>query len=144
MNQQQKEQIIALREQGESCAKIADNLGLSVNTVKSFCRRNTGFVAPKPEIKSPTQTAVEGDNHCPQCGNKIVQINGRKTKKFCSDACRVAWWNSHSGSVKRKAVYSFKCVCCGQDFTAYGNAKRRYCSHSCYCQERFGKAAVTV
>ncbi len=59
--------------------------------------------------------------------------------RFCSDECRVLWWNSHSGEVKRKALYSFKCASCGEDFTAYGNAKRRYCSHSCYCTDRFGR-----
>ena len=146
MNQYQKEQITALRSNGESCAKIAVLLDLSVNTVKSFCRRNNG-VSAKLETKKVAEVLVEVA-YCRQCRSKITQISGRKPKKFCSDNCRVTWWNSHTENVKRKALYSFKCIYCGQDFSAYGNSKRRYCSHSCYCKDRFalktdsGKAAV--
>jgi endogenous inhibitor of DNA gyrase (YacG/DUF329 family) len=135
MNQEQKERIIALRGGGETCAHIAGQLGISVNTVKSFCRRN----GIQPKIPShPVIIAVDSGVNCPQCGNKIKPTSGRKPKRFCSDACRVLWWNSHSEQVKRKAVYSFKCDYCGRDFTAYGNTKRRYCSHTCYCADRFG------
>jgi endogenous inhibitor of DNA gyrase (YacG/DUF329 family) len=139
MNQYQKEQVLALRGSGETCANIAESLGLSVNTVKSFCRRNSAGNREAAKIK----TAVTTDGgECPQCGNKIKRISGRKPKRFCSDECRVLWWNSHTGNVNQKALYSFKCAHCGKDFTAYGNAKRRYCSHSCYCADRFeGKAA---
>ena len=138
MNQQQKEQIAAFRSNGESCAKIAAHLGLSVNTVKSFCRRNIG-VNTKSETKNTAEAAAEIAS-CPQCGSKITQIGGRKPKRFCSDKCRVLWWNSHSENVRRKALYSFTCAACGQEFTAYGNANRRYCSHSCYCKDRFGRS----
>ena len=48
------------------------------------------------------------------------------------------WWNSHAEQVKRKALYPFKCAACGKEFTAYGNTHRRYCSHGCYCKDRFG------
>jgi endogenous inhibitor of DNA gyrase (YacG/DUF329 family) len=137
MNQYQKEQVLALRTSGETCAHIADNLGLSVNTVKSFCRRNN--IQGKSETKNSIAASTDKVDACPQCGNKIIPVSGRKPKKFCSDECRVLWWNSHSGEVKRKALYMFKCASCGKDFTAYGNAKRRYCSHSCYCTDRFGR-----
>jgi endogenous inhibitor of DNA gyrase (YacG/DUF329 family) len=133
MNQDQKGQILTLRESGETFAHIAACLGLSVNTVKSFYRRNA--------IISETQANIAVTDNamaCPQCGNKISLVSGRKPKKFCSDECRVRWWNSHSDQVSRKALYSFKCASCGRDFTAYGNAKRRYCSHACYCADRFG------
>jgi len=36
----QKEQITQMRSEGFSYAKIAAALGISENTVKSFCRRN--------------------------------------------------------------------------------------------------------
>jgi endogenous inhibitor of DNA gyrase (YacG/DUF329 family) len=145
MDKHQKEKILALRGSGETFAKIAGSLGLSVNTVKSFCRRNG--INAKPEDKSQAATeTILGD--CPQCGNKVAQTAGRKPRRFCSDKCRVLWWNSHSGDVRQKALYSFVCAFCGKGFTAYGNAKRRYCSHSCYCSDRFsrnhdgGKAAA--
>lgn len=143
MNNLQKQQVLALRGSGESCSKIADELGISVNTVKSFCRRNSSNV--KTESNAKTETAAEivsADGVCPQCGNAIVQIKGRKPKKFCSDDCRAKWWNSHSDSVNQKALYSFECASCGKAFTSYGNAKRRYCSHSCYCASRYNKAVT--
>ena len=145
MNQSQKEQVSALRSSGESCVKIAVNLGLSVNTVKSFCRRNS--INVKTAAKDTIETVAKSTN-CPQCGSNIKRVSGRKPKRFCADKCRVQWWNSHSEEVKQKALYTFKCACCNQDFTAYGNAKRRYCSHACYCQDRFktadGRKAAVV
>ena len=36
----QREQIIKLRAAGNGYGKIAQELGISPNTVKSFCRRN--------------------------------------------------------------------------------------------------------
>lgn len=141
MNTQQKQQVLTLRGSGESCAKIADELGISVNTVKSFCRRNSSNV--KAETKTETAAEITGGNEvCPQCGNAIVQVKGRKPKRFCSDDCRAKWWNSHFDSVNQKALYSFECASCGKAFTAYGNSKRRYCSHSCYCRGRYNKAVT--
>ena len=145
MNAQQKQQVLALRGNGETCAKIADKLGISVNTVKSFCRRNIGNVKTEASIETKTETAVEivsGNEVCPQCGSTIVQIKGRKPKRFCSDDCRAKWWNSHSDSVNQKALYSFECAFCNKAFSAYGNSKRRYCSHSCYCASRYNKAVT--
>jgi DNA-directed RNA polymerase subunit RPC12/RpoP len=137
MEQQKKEQILALRGSGESCANIAGKLGLSVNTVKSFCRRNCVHMEAKAAT-NVAATITDNKNACPYCGKKITLVSGRKPKKFCSDECRVRWWNSHAEQVKRKAVYQFKCAACGREFTAYGNANRRYCSHACYCADRFG------
>ena len=50
------------------------------------------------------------------------------------------WWNSHLHLVKRKAMYDFVCPTCGKSFSAYGNRNRKYCSHECYIEARFGGA----
>ena len=71
----------------------------------------------------------------------VKQNPGRKKKRFCSDSCRMKWWNSHMDKVKRKAIYEFTCLHCGRTFTAYGNSGRKYCSHDCYIEERFGGQA---
>ena len=63
---------------------------------------------------------------------------GAKRKMFCSDACRVAWWNCHKDLVTRKAVYMIPCAGCGKVFKSYGNRNRKYCSHGCYINARFG------
>jgi endogenous inhibitor of DNA gyrase (YacG/DUF329 family) len=125
MTDEQKQQIIALRRDGAGYGSIANQLGLSINTVKSFCRRHS-LAAP------PT------DSLCEQCGRPIAQNPGRKRKRFCCDACRNKWWNSHLDLVKRKAVYIFTCPTCGKEFTVYGNSRRKFCSHACYIAYRFG------
>ncbi len=84
----------------------------------------------------------EAPGTCPECGAAVEQHPGRKRRRFCSDACRRAWWNAHPEMVRRRAVYEFECACCGQPFTAYGNAGRKYCSHACYIADRFGKGAA--
>ena len=125
MTDEQKQQIIALRRNGAGYGSIASHLDISINTVKSFCRRHS-LAAP------PT------DSLCEQCGRPIAQNPGRKRKRFCSDACRNKWWNSHLDLVKRKAVYTFTCPACGKEFTVYGNSHRKFCSHACYVDYRFG------
>lgn len=124
MTDEQKQQIIALRRDGAGYGSIASQLGISINTVKSFCRRHS-LAAP------PT------DHLCEQCGRPIIQNPGRKRKRFCSDACRNKWWNSHLDLVKRNAVYTFTCLACGKKFTVYGNSHRKFCSHACYIAYRF-------
>ena len=128
MTEEQKTAIQDLRSKGEGYKKIAQELGLPPNTIKSFCRR---MQMPK------TETVPEGDT-CECCGKSIKQTTGRKHKRFCSDACRHKWWNSHLHLVQRRAVYRLKCQHCGREFEVYGNSHRKYCCHACYIAERFG------
>ena len=130
LTDEQRVQIINLREAGNGYKKIGQLLDLSENTVKSFCqRRNLGGVV--------VQTAA-GVSVCKCCGKAVPQTAGRKEKKFCSDRCRMKWWNSHLDQVQRKANYDFVCPVCKKPFTVYGNANRKYCSHECYIEDRFG------
>lgn len=127
MTDLQKEQIKTLRLQGISYVKISEILDISDNTVRSFCRRNGLGDAAKNTVA------------CKHCGKLIKIIPKQKPRKFCSDACRTAWWNSHPDCVDRKAVYAYTCAHCGKPFTAYGNKERKYCSHGCYISDRFGE-----
>lgn len=133
MNDTQRQQIGKLRAEGLSCGKISEALGLSINTIKTYCRRNGlgGVVAAPASVD-------EAGNFCLCCGIPVVQISGRKEKKFCSDRCRNKWWNSHLDQVQRKANYEYVCPRCKKSFTAYGNKNRKYCSHECYIEDRFG------
>ena len=49
MNLEEKEKIKMLREEGLGYKKISNELGISVNTIKSFCRN---IIAKSVEIKS--------------------------------------------------------------------------------------------
>lgn len=133
MNNLQKERISLLRANGESYNSISDALGISVNTVKSYCRRNNLITNKSVDIQRPSMTQV----FCKQCGNELPQIPNKKPLKFCCDECRVKWWNTHPDKVNKKAIYSFTCAYCKISFTAYGNSSRKYCSHECYINDRF-------
>lgn len=133
MTNQQKEQIAALRSQGFGYATIAKAVGLQKGTVVAYCRK-IGLTG----TKAVDNRRIEVDiNFCLQCGALLTQTPGRKRIKFCSDKCRVTWWNAHPEKVNRKAVYSFTCANCGKPFTSYGNAERKYCCHACYIADRF-------
>lgn len=134
MTDHQKAQIIKLRADGNGYGKIAKSLGIPLNTVKSFCRRNdiSGNSSVGPALPLTGETTC-----CENCGRPIRQIAKQKKKRFCCDKCRNAWWNSHLEQVKRKAVYQFKCLYCGKEFHVYGDKRRKYCSHACYIADRF-------
>lgn len=125
----EKEKIRFLRMEGLGYGAVAERLGLSENTVKSYCRRNhlTG-VAAKERAKV-----------CRECGVPLASVPGRKGRKFCCEGCRRAWWRSHPELVHREAYYVLACRYCGREFQSYGNRGRKYCSHECYIRARFGK-----
>ena len=118
MTDEQRQKITNLRTAGNGYKKIGKLFGLSENTVKSFCqRRKLGGVVGKFNV----EVAV-----CKCCGKPVPQTHGRKQKKFCSDQCRMKWWNSHLDQVQRKANYDYICPVCKKTFTVYGNANRKY------------------
>jgi len=138
MTQIQKDQIQKHRASGVGYTAISQIMGLPFNTVKSYCKRNNlgGKLAGK-------QSTDVSQSFCKKCGMHIAQTAGRKEKKFCSTDCRLTWWKEHPELTQKKAVYSFSCMYCNTNFTAYGNKKRKFCSHACYVADRFGKRAVS-
>lgn len=129
LDPQTQHQVRRLRQTGKSLSLIAIELGLNVNTVKSWCRRNN----IKPSATNGGPASMDRVATCLECTNPLV---GRQTR-FCSDPCRRAWWKAHPDQIQRAAYYAFACVYCGQRFKAYGNSNRKYCSHACYIRHRF-------
>ena len=130
MTNKQKQQIEFHRGNGASYAAIADKLDVSENTIKSFCRRNNlGSARASGQVQPVADT-------CPNCDMPLNHKTKAKKKRFCSDKCRLDWWAAHPEAMKRKAVYHFVCPVCGTAFTAYGNAKRKYCSRACASSAR--------
>lgn len=127
----QKEQIKALRGQGLSYKEIADKVGVSKDTVKTFCRRNA-IKAVTASEETKNKDCKENIDLCLQCGQPFTKT--RNTKKFCSDACRLAY---HKANRKPSAV----CAHCGKKFDNNGNKKRKFCSTACYTADRFPEAA---
>lgn len=121
MNGQQKQKIDAMRTQGLGYTKIAETLGLSENTVKSYCRRQKDVVINEKTAR------------CAECGASI-DTSKRENRRFCSDACRTKWWNKHP---RQEAPYMTQCAHCGKDIPLRRKGERKYCSHRCYIAARY-------
>ena len=127
MTDHERSMIITLQSKGYGYKKIAKELDLSVNTVKTFCRRRTASL-------------TDGKPRCLQCGVVVEQDPHRKQKKYCSDACRMAWWKEHPELVKRKNSHAYICPTCGRSFVSK-NPGRVHCSRECYANARRKEAA---
>ena len=121
MTLQNKIAINNMRLEGHSPSVIAATLGLSAGTVRSHISRHPNI----PNTK-----------FCKQCGKPVLQKESRREKKFCSDACRMLWWNTHQEFVNRKAYYNLTCEYCGKEFEIYGKKNRKYCCRACYVASR--------
>lgn len=131
----QKEKIQLMRQDGQSYSKIASILGISENTIKSYCRRNN--LNSNNSIKA--QNEKEMHTSCKHCGKQLTQGTKGQPKKFCSEECRRAWWKDNDSKLTRDAYYTVICAGCGKEFQSYGNKNRKFCSHNCYINSRFKK-----
>ncbi|MDD4475229.1 MAG: RNA polymerase subunit sigma-70 [Eubacteriales bacterium] len=122
MTDTQRMQIKELRLAGYGYLKIAKEIGVSENTVKSYCRRS------KTNCKAQEITVV-----CEQCG-ETIDISKRRMRRFCSDNCRSKWWNKHP---KVEMSYTVNCACCGKEIHMRRKGERKYCSHRCYIAARY-------
>ncbi|MBR2766851.1 helix-turn-helix domain-containing protein [Candidatus Saccharibacteria bacterium] len=88
MTEDEKVKIQTLRSAGYSYGEIAAMLGKARSTVSSFCLRH--------EIEAPDQDilaalATKRYKVCLKCG-KLFMIGNNPNKQFCSDNCRVSYW----------------------------------------------------
>lgn len=134
MTNEQKARITALRRDGTGYATIAAMIGISKETVKSFCRRNA--------LTGNTSATPPAEEMCRNCGAEIVQNPKTRKKVFCSPGCRNDWWKAHPQPSVQNTAYQHTCVHCGKLFTAYGTVPRKYCSHACYIADRFKGGAA--
>ena len=85
MTENEHSQIIALQYKGYGYKRIAAETGLALNTVKSFYARHP-VQSKKPQEQS---------NSCRNCGKPLEQTPHKRKKMYCSDSCRMTWWNAH-------------------------------------------------
>lgn len=122
MTENQKEIIRELRKQGAGYGVIAQHTGISLNTIKSFCRRSKLAVLEVADV-------------CKFCGGKL---EGRKDKRFCSRHCRYEWIKKNGQKIRHQKEYRATCKYCGKEIVSYTKGARKYCSHNCYITDRFG------
>ena len=123
MQNQEKILISKLRRKGLGYKKIATELDLPLNTVKSYCR-----------CIHETEK-ISAQNVCLMCGESVIRTPGKREKKFCSDECRMKWWKEHSDLIERKAPYELTCLYCRKTFNSR-IPRRKYCSRECYASAR--------
>ena len=124
MTNAEMKRIDVLQREGLGYRRIASMLNLPTNTVKSYCQRH-----PVMAVGS----VVAG---CKNCGADLGENAERYKKQFCSDSCRMAWWNQHRYLVRRKAERQVVCAQCGQTFSVYARPNQRFCSRECYHHHR--------
>jgi len=119
MTNQQKQQIIKMRDEGLGYGIIAKELNLSKSTVSTLCKK-----------------LENGATYCLECGKKLVQIENHKKRKYCSDQCRKSYLRKH-GNNNKKMTLEIECQCCHKTFKTFKSLNRKYCSWDCYLEKRY-------
>lgn len=127
MTDEQKRKIWELRLQGHTFTQIAERLGVSRNSAKSFCQREAC-------------KALQSQSLCAHCGELLKQESGKCPRRFCNEKCRYTYWNAHRGEKNRKKNHTQQCAYCGKEFECYASANRKYCCVDCFNKARWGDA----
>lgn len=123
MTEIEKATIRELRTRGLGMQAIADNTGMSRDQVRYFLR--------KEGLGGAVGNTAEG-RICMECGRTLIHTDGKRKRRFCSDSCRMKWWNRRRNTRCSKSMKELACPVCGQIFWAYGASHRRFCSTECY------------
>jgi len=129
MDEIQRQKIRKLRNQGYGYLRISEQLGISPNTIRSFCKRENiaGCIKSGEQLKGQDNLTI-----CKQCNKKFFQIAGRKKKKFCSDSCCKVYWTLHKDNQRRLVPQKYNCTICNKEYFEYPSRNRKYCSRECY------------
>lgn len=139
MTAEQKEKIFEMRENGYGYAAIGQALGISKNTIKTYCNRNdlTGVRQEKNQLIMPTAV------YCKQCGAELASVPGKRKRIYCNEKCRNAWWNDHPDKLKHRTFIVDYCLACRKEIIIAGKRKKKYCSFDCYINDRFHKEGAS-
>lgn len=138
MTRDEKEKIKELRLKGMGYKAIANLLGLTRDSVRGFCKRNS-LSGDSCVVALNVEEKVKRNVLCAYCENPLKQKSTGRMRRFCCDDCRRKWWKEHEVERKKNKehIYHYMCPYCGKEFNVYGNKKRKYCSHNCYIKDRF-------
>ena len=144
MTDQEKVNVRRRRERGESYGAIAKIMGLNVNSVKSFCRREkiqVGVITVTDSDDSPElideqaiPLTTKQKRLCELCGEPVLVLS-RQANCFCSDS-RIKYWRG-----SRKS-YATEHTC--QTWSYLRKKDRNYCSHNCYINHRFKSKVAKI
>lgn len=129
MDELQRQKIRRLRNQGYGYLRISEQLGISSNTIRSFCKKENiaGYIKIGEQLKGKDNLTV-----CKQCNRKFYQVAGRKKKIFCSSSCCKVYWTLHKDKQRRLVPQKYNCQICNKEYFEYPTRKRKFCSRNCY------------
>lgn len=127
MTEVQKKQIHKMRKQFVPYSEIARQIGLPVNTVKSYCYRHGLHT---------TQLLTERQL-CLCCGNPLPPKKTRPSL-YCSNKCKMKYWRANRTKNSQKLIET-PCVVCGRMISDYASARRKYCSRECFENRNYNK-----
>ena len=92
----QRQRIAELRAQNYPYRFIAEALGISMNTVKSICRRQH-----LPTTCGRKTKAEKKQVHiCKNC-YRFFTPSRQDGRLFCSEACRREWWKANRNIIEK-------------------------------------------
>ena len=141
MTEKQKLQIRTLRQEGLGYQAIGKIVNLSRDSVRSYCK-NHGLSGVEIAVKMNTKERIENGDACQYCAGPITHASTGRPRRFCSEACRRAYWNIHRKECERspELMYTLECTYCHETFTSYSNKNRKYCCHQHYVLDRYGQS----
>lgn len=119
MTEYQIKTLMKLRAEGLTSNKIAEAIGVTPGTVRTYISRHSSNEHSIREIKT--------ENCCKVCGKPLIMTEGKRVKQFCSIACKNVWHNSRREPKEIKV-----CKHCGKEYRSYGN--KQFCSRQCYLE----------
>ena len=138
MTENQKTQIRTLRQQGLGYQAIGSMLGLTRDSVRSYCK-NHGLQGIPMVMELNIKERIKAGEVCAQCYGQIEKAKTGRPKRFCSEECRRMYWKDHrmEGNRSKGATYIMECKYCHKTFESYGNRNRKYCCHQHYVLDRY-------
>ena len=131
MTKRQKNSVQALRTIGWTYAKIAETIGIPMDTVKSFCYRQKVAIQKTHD--------ADGNPLCRHCSKRLYQNTRGRSRSFCNDRCRYEWWNRYRPLLGSESTVTLTCHRCKSQFSAYAFQNRKYCSVDCYTRAQRDK-----
>ena len=107
MTDAQKEQVRYLRCEGLGYGAIATRLGISEIRSRAFAATTSPEWLPKSRWWYAGTAA-----------GRFLNIPRENQRKFCSEACRRAWWKLHPELIHKAAFYPATCAIAGRNFRA--------------------------
>ena len=129
MTEKQKNTILKMRAEGISFKDIAEELGMSLGSVKMFVSHHNrnydrscepcGELLAKDSVRDFSTIPVHRTNArisgimpeyraCANC-NKPLEPNAKRTQRFCCEKCRNDWWNHHQNQISAQISCQVSC-----------------------------------